>query len=1488
MKTNFTRFFLLPKRILLLSFILCLFTVKTKASDYYWIGGSGNWSQLSHWATASGGSTLYTQIPTAFDDVYFDANSFTAPGQAVNFDPLTILVRNISWVGVTNNPTLTGASANLLKIYGSLTLSPAMTMNFAGQINFEATATGKTITTAGKTLTGAAFNGIGGSWTLQDALTLTSGIALNNGTLITNNKTITASDFSSNSGNPRSLQMGTSVINLSSGWSCISAGMTLVCGTSVINCSSAGGNFTGGDLIYYDVNFTSAAATSSATILGNNTFHDVVFSSKAAINQNNTFHNVSIAGDGETQGNNTYNNLSFSPGHTYILGINTTQTINGSFLVTGSCGALIDIHSKFAGNQATISHLAGTVTIGYVILKDVAATGGGSFTANNSVDLGNNTGWTINAAVSQNLYWIGNSGNWDNGNHWSFTSGGAPSGCAPTPVDNVFFDANSFSTTGQTVLINVLTAYCRDMTWTGAANNPTLAGTSATLLKIYGSLTFVNAMSLNYNGQVNFEAVTTGKTITMANKSFNDLVAFTGIGGGWILQDIFTTTRRISLEHGVLTTNNKTVNALEFFSLTPTAPTARALNMGSSIFNISGSSFCWNVTAAGMTLNCGTSVINYLSSAASMNGGGLTYYDANFTSAVPGSQGKIYDNNIFHDVVFFAKGTIAQSNNFHNLTFLGDGEFNDNNICNDLTFSAGHTYIPTHGKTQTVNGSFIANGNCGAYIDIHSDDPGNQSTISHPPGNVNTSYLILKDIRTAGGGIFNTTNSLDFGNNTGWNFTSPSPRNLYWIGNSGNWDNGSHWSLTSGGAASGCSPSPLDNVFFDANSFSLAGQTVTVNVPTAYCRDMTWTGVTNTPSFAGPVLNLLKIYGSLTLVNGMNMNFTGKVNFEAITTGKTITMGGRSFLNYVDFNGIGGSWTLQDVFNTTSRVTLNNGTLTTNNKTFNAQEFYSGTPPTSVNTRALNMGASVFNISGGFSCWYVNASGLTLNAGTSVINCTAPNSSPIFEGGALTYYDLNFTGAGSSSSGTILSANHFHDVFFGANASIVHSNTFHNVTVSGDGNIQSSNTYNDLVFSAGHDYKISSGSTQAIGNRWQVQGSCTSYIVLESSTPGSFATFTKSIGSVLGYNIHIKDIKCSGGASFIAYNSVDLGNNPGWSFSFLPPLLNPGLIVGPSQVCPNATGVVYHIPPVTGAISYQWTVPPGAIITSGQGDTIIVVSFGPVISGSIVVQSFNGCNYGTISSAFTLTASSLPTPVVTLSANPNAAICPGTSVTFTASATNTGGGAVTYNFKVNGNIIQTGNSNTLISSVLANNNIVSCGISVSGGSCSAAVTAESNLITITVKQGNAPGSENAAVCSSDLPYLWKGHSYSAAGAYTATLNGSNGCDSLVTLNLSVLPGGASGCVCIPMIPNAITPNGDGINDKWVISYQNCIRRVSVSVYNRYGNLVYHSDDYKNDWEGTYKSKPCPDGTYYYVIQTIDPNRNRIYEQVMRGNITILR
>ena len=63
------------------------------------------------------------------------------------------------------------------------------------------------------------------------------------------------------------------------------------------------------------------------------------------------------------------------------------------------------------------------------------------------------------------------------------------------------------------------------------------------------------------------------------------------------------------------------------------------------------------------------------------------------------------------------------------------------------------------------------------------------------------------------------------------------------------------------------------------------------------------------------------------------------------------------------------------------------------------------------------------------------------------------------------------------------------------------------------------------------------------------------------------------------------------------------------------------------------------------------------------------------------------------------------------------------------------------------------------------------------------------------------------------------------------------------------------------------------------------RSVYVTVFNRYGNVVYRNDNYVNDWDGTYKGKPIPDGTYYYAITYRLINGKSI---LLKGDVTILR
>ena len=69
------------------------------------------------------------------------------------------------------------------------------------------------------------------------------------------------------------------------------------------------------------------------------------------------------------------------------------------------------------------------------------------------------------------------------------------------------------------------------------------------------------------------------------------------------------------------------------------------------------------------------------------------------------------------------------------------------------------------------------------------------------------------------------------------------------------------------------------------------------------------------------------------------------------------------------------------------------------------------------------------------------------------------------------------------------------------------------------------------------------------------------------------------------------------------------------------------------------------------------------------------------------------------------------------------------------------------------------------------------------------------------------------------------------------------------------------------ISSLFTPNGDGMNDYWYIPDLEEYGNIKVTVYNRYGQKVYESESYKNDWDGTWNGNPVPSASYYYIIKS---------------------
>jgi gliding motility-associated-like protein len=96
--------------------------------------------------------------------------------------------------------------------------------------------------------------------------------------------------------------------------------------------------------------------------------------------------------------------------------------------------------------------------------------------------------------------------------------------------------------------------------------------------------------------------------------------------------------------------------------------------------------------------------------------------------------------------------------------------------------------------------------------------------------------------------------------------------------------------------------------------------------------------------------------------------------------------------------------------------------------------------------------------------------------------------------------------------------------------------------------------------------------------------------------------------------------------------------------------------------------------------------------------------------------------------------------------------------------------------------------------------------------------------------------------------------------YTITVTSADNCESSDDVLVTILK---------PLvIPNVFSPNGDGVNDRWIIKYMEQYPNSSVEIFNRYGAKVFERKGYSssNAWDGTKNGNPLPIGAYYYVIR----------------------
>jgi gliding motility-associated-like protein len=320
---------------------------------------------------------------------------------------------------------------------------------------------------------------------------------------------------------------------------------------------------------------------------------------------------------------------------------------------------------------------------------------------------------------------------------------------------------------------------------------------------------------------------------------------------------------------------------------------------------------------------------------------------------------------------------------------------------------------------------------------------------------------------------------------------------------------------------------------------------------------------------------------------------------------------------------------------------------------------------------------------------------------------------------------------------------------------------------------------------------------------------------------------------------------------------------------------------GPDLTLCRGDSVQLSIPVVSGN-SYTWS--PATFLNNPSIPNPI--AFPPTTTRYFVTVTGSAGCLGTDS----VTIRVIPPPVFGLTVN-RTTTCSGDPVQFTA----TGGDMYLWtpgyllNDSTLANPVATTNSNTIFQ------------VRIISSTCTDTAWF-SQLITINPKPLIDATKANDITCSQPysqleasggIQYIWMPATglnnnsiynpiASTDSAITYTVSGTNGfgCTGSDTVTINVLRNGKG----VYGLPDAFTPNNDGVNDCFGIGPWGSVRVYDFSVYNRWGERVWHTTDAKDCWNGVYKNVPQPAGTYIYYLsaKTICGNISR------KGTITLMR
>ncbi|MBK8808132.1 MAG: hypothetical protein IPO21_16505 [Bacteroidales bacterium] len=201
--------------------------------------------------------------------------------------------------------------------------------------------------------------------------------------------------------------------------------------------------------------------------------------------------------------------------------------------------------------------------------------------------------------------------------------------------------------------------------------------------------------------------------------------------------------------------------------------------------------------------------------------------------------------------------------------------------------------------------------------------------------------------------------------------------NRYWVGGAGAWTDKSHWAVSSGGVGGATVPTATDDVYFDQQSFSAAGQMVAVK-NNLYCKSFNWTSSVAGAGITGKESTNLFVSGSFNVQTAFTNNYVGTITFtgtEAHTIASEVVLNSNLVFN----SAASGVWNIVGQFSTTKSIELLKGNINLNHVNLEAAQFITS----GSNSRSLVFYDSKITINDKWSI--LSTQNFTFDSGNSLI-----------------------------------------------------------------------------------------------------------------------------------------------------------------------------------------------------------------------------------------------------------------------------------------------------------------------------------------------------------------------------------------------------------------------------------------------------------------------------------------------------------------------